>query len=244
MSDKDLMGTHMKEFERATATVLPVHTNTVIRVDGKAFHTFTRGLSTPFDDRFMDAMDATALYLCENISGAVLAFTQSDEISIVLADYSKPSTEPWMGGKVQKVTSIAASMATAAFNRAFADPDKMALFDARVFTLPHIADVQDYLIWRQKDTYRNAVSMVSSEFFSHNYLHGLGVNERLTLLHTGGVHLSDYPDKCFKGRITEPKFSTETITYTRKDTGEEITVKDVVRKQWVTHTAPDFWCMY
>lgn len=115
---KDDLGDRMKDYyENRTRTFLPRRTFTVIRIDGKAFHTYTRGLVRPFDTELIDDMNATTKYLCENIQGAKFAYVQSDEISIVLTDFEKLTTDSWFDGNIQKIVSIAASMATSKFNQ-------------------------------------------------------------------------------------------------------------------------------
>lgn len=150
----------------------------IIRIDGKAFHTFTRGFKKPFDDVLVKTMQDTMKYLCENIQGCVLGYTQSDEISLVLTDYAELTTDAWFGNNLQKMCSVSASMATLAFNKAFNDNiikyidnnldadcgvtkdlteytktlinarNKGAMFDSRVFTIPK-EEVCNALIWRQ-----------------------------------------------------------------------------------------------
>ena len=110
---KDDLGTRMKtQYEQRTRTWLPRRTYTIIRLDGKAFHTFTRGMERPYDERFMNAMDYTAMHLCLDIQGAVMAYVQSDEISILLTDFDKITTDAWFDGQVQKIVSVSASMAS------------------------------------------------------------------------------------------------------------------------------------
>lgn len=117
----DDLGKRMKTFyEQISKTKLMRRTPVVIRIDGKAFHTFTRGFMKPFDDILMRTMQETTKYLCENIQGCVLGYCQSDEISLVLVDYQRFETSAWFDYEVQKMCSIAASMATLAFNRSFA----------------------------------------------------------------------------------------------------------------------------
>lgn len=107
----------MKEnYEQRSRTYLTRRTPVILRLDGKAFHTYTRGLDKPFDDGLIEDMQETAKYLCENIQGAKLAYTQSDEISILLTDYDNINTDAWFDYQVQKMCSVAASMATAQFN--------------------------------------------------------------------------------------------------------------------------------
>ena len=126
MSDKkmkrDDLGNRMKTFyEQIPKARLMRRTPVVIRIDGKAFHTFTRGFKRPFDDVLIMTMQETAKYLCENIQGCSLAYTQSDEISLLLIDYQRFETSAWFDYEIQKMTSISASMATMAFNRIFND---------------------------------------------------------------------------------------------------------------------------
>lgn len=126
MSDKkmkrDDLGNRMKTFyEEISKTRLMRRTPVVIRIDGKAFHTFTRGFKRPFDDVLIKTMQDTAKYLCENIQGCQLAYTQSDEISLLLIDYQRFETSAWFDYEVQKMVSISTSMATMEFNRRFRD---------------------------------------------------------------------------------------------------------------------------
>ena len=123
------LGDRMKEFyEKPQQTRLQRRTYTIIRIDGKAFHTYTRGLKKPFDEDFVHHMNETAVFLCKNIQGAKVAYVQSDEISIVLTDFDKISTSAWFGGNVQKIVSISSSLATARFNQL--RPGKLAMFIA------------------------------------------------------------------------------------------------------------------
>ena len=120
MPVNDELGKRMKEFyEQVPKTRLVRRTPVAIRIDGKAFHTFTRGFEKPFDEVLGRAMRETMKYLCENIQGCVLGYTQSDEITLILIDYKKLTSSAWFDYEVQKMCSIAASMATMAFNRAF-----------------------------------------------------------------------------------------------------------------------------
>src|SRR5882724_7672228 len=116
---RDTLGDRMKaDYENRTRFLLPRRTYTVIRVDGKAFHTYTRNCRRPFDEDLMSAMDAAMAGLCASIEGARLGYVQSDEISIVVTDFGSTQTEAWFDGNVQKIASITASIATVHFNRA------------------------------------------------------------------------------------------------------------------------------
>ena len=122
MPINDNLGSRMKIFyENIPKTKLMRRCPVIIRIDGRAFHTFTKGFNRPFDDILSQSMKETTKYLCENIQGAVLGYTQSDEISILLTDYATLETDAWFDYEVQKLCSISASMATMAFNKFFAE---------------------------------------------------------------------------------------------------------------------------
>ena len=120
MSIKDELGIRMKEYyEQIPKVKLMRRTPVIIRIDGKTFHTFTRGFQKPFDEVLTKAMQETTKYLCENIQGCVFGYTQSDEISLVLVDYKKLNSSAWFDYELQKMCSVAASMTTVAFNKFF-----------------------------------------------------------------------------------------------------------------------------
>jgi tRNA(His) 5'-end guanylyltransferase len=122
-------------------------------------------------------MAETMKLLCENIQNAVFGYTQSDEISILLNDWKKFNTSQWFDGKIQKIASVSASMATGFFNKKMALlTDKMAFFDARVFNLPK-EEVVNYFHWRQVDCTRNSIQMLGRYYFSHKELHGISTND-------------------------------------------------------------------
>jgi len=187
----DDLGTRMKEYYESVPKIKLVRRMPVaIRIDGKAFHTFTRGLHKPFDDILIASMQDTMKYLCENIQGCVLGYTQSDEITLILIDYQNLNTSAWFDYEVQKMCSISASMATLAFNKAFDKRvteqaghelydelldrycraiDKGAMFDARCFNIPK-EEVTNLVYWRQLDAIRNSIQMVGQANFSHKEL--------------------------------------------------------------------------
>lgn len=212
---KDSLGDRMKEFyENRTRTFLPRRTYTIIRIDGKAFHTYTRGLTRPFDWDLVNDMDGTAKYLCENIQGAKFAFVQSDEISILLTDFNELNTSAWFDGNVQKMTSISASLATAKFNEL--RPNKLALFDSRVFTIPTAVEVENYMIWRQQDTVRNSISSVAQSLYSHRELNGKNTNQMQEMCFNKGVNWNDFDPKLKRGRlIVKEAYEKNNSTRTR-----------------------------
>lgn len=122
MPINDQLGQRMKTYyEQVPKTRLVRRMPVAIRIDGKAFHTFTRGFQKPFDEVLGNAMVRTMEYLAKNIQGCVFAYQQSDEITLLLIDYQTFETDAWFDYEVQKMCSIAASMATMAFNNFFAD---------------------------------------------------------------------------------------------------------------------------
>ena len=129
MNKNDNLGDRMKTYENVTRTYLTRRTPVIIRIDGKAFHTFTRGFVKPFDDILVETMQDTMKYLCENIEGCVLGYTQSDEITLVLCDYKKLTSQAWFNNNIQKMCSISASMATLEFNRKFCENKNRWIMD-------------------------------------------------------------------------------------------------------------------
>lgn len=115
----DSLGDRMKGYEGVSRNFLTRRVPAIIRLDGKAFHTFTKGMKKPFDPVLTQTMQETMKYLCENIQGCVLGYTQSDEITLVLTDYATIQTDAWFGYNIQKMCSVSASMATLAFNKAY-----------------------------------------------------------------------------------------------------------------------------
>ena len=194
----DALGDRMKEYESRNQYFLQRRTPVIIRVDGKAFHTFTRGFQKPFDEVLGNAMVRTMEYLCQNISGCIFGYVQSDEITLVLQDYRKLNTDAWFGYRTDKLCSIAASMATMAFNRYYLeeidnytvkpnlDADRLktyykalkhgAMFDARCFNIPK-EEVCNCIYWRQLDATRNSIQMVGQANFSHAELQGKSCND-------------------------------------------------------------------
>ena len=122
MAYNDELGRRMKEnYEKIPQIKLMRRTPVAIRIDGKAFHTWTKGFKRPFDEILIESMQETMKYLCENIQGCILGYTQSDEITLILQDYKTLTTEAWFNYEVQKMCSVSASMATMAFNKFFTD---------------------------------------------------------------------------------------------------------------------------
>jgi tRNA(His) 5'-end guanylyltransferase len=185
---KDSLGDRMKEYEAVSRIRLVRRTPVIVRVDGKAFHTLTRGLKKPYDFDFIDCMWATAKALCKEVQGSQLAYVQSDEISLLLVDYKTKTTDAWFDNQIQKMVSISAAIATSTFSAEFQKkfPEKWEkgarpMFDSRVFNLPR-HEVSNYFIWRQQDATRNSIQALGQAHFSHKELHGVscdGIQEKL-----------------------------------------------------------------
>ena len=181
MSATDIDLRMKDQYENRYRYMLTRRTYTIIRVDGRAFHTFTRGLERPYSTLLMAAMDKTALALCEEISGAQLAYVQSDEISVLLTDFAKIDTHAWFDNNLQKLCSVSASIATTGFNACWGWA-RPAQFDSRVFQIPDPVEVENYFIARQKDATRNSVSMLAQSHFSAKQLHGVSVQKMHDML--------------------------------------------------------------
>lgn len=255
---KDSLGDRMKRYEGVPRIYLTRRVPAIIRIDGKAFHTFTRGMEKPFDRILMSVMQDTMKYLCENIQGCVFGYTQSDEITLVLTDYATITTDAWFGYNIQKMTSVAASMATMAFNKCFRKAlaeccecqvdtvecqdmlsvmwNKLdrAMFDARAFTVPK-DEVCNCLIWRQQDATRNSIEAVGQANFSHKELRGKSCNEIQDMLwKERGVNWNDFPVDCKRGS-TCVKTMVSTTMQNPNNPSENITVS---RRKWVVDREP------
>ena len=219
---RDDIGTRMKDFyEQIPKTKLMRRCPVAIRIDGKAFHTYTRHFKRPFDSVLMRAMQETMKYLCENIQGCVLGYTQSDEITLILVDYEKINSSAWFDYEVQKLCSVSASMATMRFNQVFArlvqevkeegteDPkyikvlDKAcetgAMFDSRCFNIPK-EEVTNLVYWRQLDASRNSIQMVGHANFSQKQMHGKSTSDiQDMLMLEKNINWNDFPVACKRG---------------------------------------------
>lgn len=219
----------MKEYyEFIPKTKLMRRTPVALRIDGKAFHTFTRGFKKPFDQVMMKSMQYTMKYLCENIQGCVFGYTQSDEITLILIDYKNFESSAWFDYEVQKLCSISASMATMAFNKIFrsyvtntADGpfefanydeetkkyvdtlykamEKGAMFDSRCFNIPK-EEVCNLILYRQNDASKNSIQMIARTYYSDTQLKGKQNNVVQDMLFKDfGINWNDFPVECKRG---------------------------------------------
>jgi tRNA(His) guanylyltransferase len=252
---KDNLGDRMKgNYEDRYRFLLPRRTNIIIRIDGKAFHSYTKGLKRPFDEGLLEDMDLTTKYLCENIQGAKFGYVQSDEISILITDYDDISTHAWFDNNLQKMCSIAASLATAKFNQlrmarkcwegndidGYLDRDdidkfKLAMFDARIFVIPETEEVVNYFVWRQQDATRNSISMAAQSMFSHKELHGKSTsNMQDMLMLEKQTNWNDYPTRFKRGsaviKVKTMKFVGEFVNDGKTHVIEDSDI--AIRSEW------------
>lgn len=196
-TSKDTLGDRMKMYESVPKTRLERRQPVLIRLDGKAFHTFTRSFERPWDERLHRAMWDAAKALCAQMAGAKVAYIQSDEITVLLTDYDREDTQPWFDYEVQKLCSVSAAICTGAFMVSLMQEDHFAeqiltcnwhppAFDSRCWNVSR-EEVTNAFIWRQMDAMRNSLAMVCQTHFSPKQLHGKPRAEQLEMLSAIGV---------------------------------------------------------
>lgn len=215
----DAFGDRMKSYEKNAAQrfmpLLPI----VARLDGKGFSKFTKGLQRPYDPNMSEMMQKVTQYLVEE-TGALMGYTQSDEITLVwYSDSTKKQV--FFDGKIQKMISILASMASAKFNQMLPiilpkKRDELPLFDCRVWQVPNKGEAVNVFLWREQDATKNSISMAASHYYSHKQLHKCNGAEKQEMLFKQGVNWNDYPAffkrGCFYQRAKEEtKFSTDEL---------------------------------
>lgn len=202
----------MKGYEAAFDHRLPARLPVVLRLDGNSFSDLTRrlGLAKPFDERMVAAMVAATTAVLTYAGGAVLGYTQSDEISVLLRNDRSSDDQPFLGNRVQKLVSICAATCTDAFGRALREQGLDApplAFDARAFVVPP-AEVNDYFLWRQRDAFKNCVSAVAHYGLAekvgpqaaHARLRGVSHKQRQELIFQElGLNVNDLPTRHKRG---------------------------------------------
>lgn len=201
--DKTPLGDRMKAYEnqetgRKLMPGLPVYA----RVDGRSFSNFTKKFKRPFDYDMSAMMVATTKYLVEE-THAIVGYTQSDEISLAWLP-SEDQNNMIFAGKIFKLVSNIASLATVKFNHLGVNSEnkeilkatysKLPTFDCRVCQIPDEDELLSMFIWRERDAMKNAVSMAASAYFSHKSLNGLtGSEKQERLFQEKGINFNDYP---------------------------------------------------
>jgi len=243
--NKNDLGSRMKDYEQRARSYLQRRSYTVIRVDGKCFSSYTRGLKKPFDEGLVEDMQLTTQFLCENIQGCKLGYTQSDEISLILTDFDNNQTDAYFDGQIQKICSVVASMATAKFNQLrlkryaveLEGLPILAFFDARAFNLPSFTETMNYLRWRQKDAVKNSISMVAQSLYSDKQLHKKNGSEKQEMIFQKGQNWNDYPASQKRGTTVVRRpftaISDEGDTYSRSRW--EVETPDLLKD-----TAPEY----
>lgn len=222
----DSLGDRMKRYENSFRITLPRRMPVIIRVDGRAFHTFTRGFKRPFDEIMTQTMRRVAIDLSKEVAGCKMAYVQSDEISLLVTNDDTIDTEPWFGNGLQKLVSITSSIATRSFNHWYnvitgeekltADDRKKyeqrldgATFDSRAFILPD-TEVANYFLWRQQDATRNSIEACAQSMFSQKELHGKNCNTLQDMMMTQhGFNWNNLPTHQKRGACTRKYFDGE-----------------------------------
>ncbi len=192
----DSLGDRMKQFESLTESKLMSHLPIICRIDGRAFHTFTKGLKRPYDERLSNMMSSVTRYLIGEFNPKV-GYTQSDEISLLFWQKDIMS-EMFFGGRVQKITSVLASATTAWFNKyldLFINEKRHSIvtFDCRVFQVNSQTEAYNYFIWRERDAIKNSIQMAAQCNFSHKELQGKNGSIQQEMLFQKGINWNDYP---------------------------------------------------
>jgi tRNA(His) 5'-end guanylyltransferase len=227
----------MKQYEGTYRSYLKVENEgdlIVIRVDGRAFHTYTRGAKEPFDEMLQSSMNEVARELCENVQGAQFAYVHSDEVSVIIASGNGDRDSIWFDGNIQKMCSISAAIASTRMTlespRVFGKM-RVAQFDSRVFVLPK-DELANYLIWRQSDAMRNSVQMLARSLFSHKQLLGKSCDTMKQMVREAGRPWENEPPGSTRGRCVIKQTIQENVEYIDKRT-KQVRTATVVRTRWV-----------
>lgn len=216
--EKSSLGDRMKAYESVTKTSLLPRTPVIIRLDGKAFHTFTAKMPRPFYKPLHDCMVETMKYLCEEIDTVQIGYTQSDEISLLLKDFTKFKSQAWFDNEIQKMVSTSASIAGAIFNDVARDvlPKELrkvrfGIFDSRVFNVPP-EEVCNYFIWRQQDATRNSINSVGQAHFKQTELNSKTTDMVQHMLITErDVNWNDFETWAKRGTCIRQNVNAETL---------------------------------
>ena len=194
MSNKDSLGDRQKSYEACSRDFLLPNTPVIIRVDGKAFHTYCRNMEKPFDTKFISAMTRAANAVAGQIQGFKFGYVQSDEATFVLTDYDTHQTQGWFNYNKSKMISISSALMTYFFSEfmehSYLDASPLPIFDSRAFNVPH-TDVVNNVLWRAKDWQRNSLQMYCRAHFSQKAMHGKNATQQHDMLHQIGRNWSE-----------------------------------------------------
>jgi tRNA(His) 5'-end guanylyltransferase len=172
----------MKAYESVSRGQLVRRIPVIIRVDGRAFHTLTKGCDKPFDKKIMDSMVNAAASVANDMQGFKLAYIQSDEATFLLTDYDDLETQGWFDYKLSKIVSMSAAMMSVYFSKYY---KREAFFDSRAFNVPR-EEIANAFLWRAQDWKRNSLQMYARSNFSHKQLHKKNSSDLHDLLHSIG----------------------------------------------------------
>lgn len=208
----DSIGDRMKTYEEVSRPFLTRRIPVIVRIDGKAFHTYTKGMNRPFDQPLIDAMVNSAIEVAKQMQGFKFGYVQSDEASFLLLDTDSLTTEAWFANNLSKIISVSASLMTGHFNT-HKLKDVPAFFDARAFNIP-LDDVANYFLWRAKDWERNSIQMYCRSFFSQKQLNGKNREAMHEMLHQIGKNwATDLSDQIKNGTWLRSIDSKVAITH-------------------------------
>lgn len=192
---KDLMGNRFKAYEAASSMHMIPGIPKIIRLDGKAFHTFTKGCEQPYDWNIMSAMAAGAVAVMKEIGGSArLAYIQSDECSIVLNDKPRIESSPWFDNNLVKMATVSSSIMSVNFSWAYYEAlassgsqagsveFKPAYFDARIFPVPNVWEMHNAILWRQFDAIKNSKSQYARHYFSQKQVHEKNGEQKVQMM--------------------------------------------------------------
>ena len=226
-----------KSKEQDLQSTLPTKSIVGIRLDGRAFHTFTKQnkFRRPYDEALMDTMNKTARFIMEKaLSGVMFGYAQSDEITIFFTDTVTDRSQLPFDGKVAKLLSICASAASVGFLRNMPDCEGYPMFDARLFLLDSLDEVQEYMDWRRLDARKNAVTMAAEMVATRTELHGLSNKGRLDLLK--GTDYEVLPEDFMNGRLILRTNVTKNPVWVDKRTGI-IKTMEISAQEWAVQPA-------
>lgn len=217
---KDSLGDRMKSYEAVYNHTLTPNSCVFIRVDGRAFHTFTKNLNKPFDMHFIDCMENAAVVVSKEMQGFKLGYVQSDEATFMLTDFDTPQSQPWFGYELNKLVSLTASLMSVHFNAYYfpygsGSVSNIPVFDARAFVVPK-DDAANVFVWRQKDWLRNSLNMYAQAFFSHKEMQGKKASDLHDMLHGLGLSWNNLSAQVKNGSYITP-WGTEYGTYNYED---------------------------
>jgi tRNA(His) 5'-end guanylyltransferase len=223
----------MKGYEHAGSSTLPRRMPVILRVDGKAFHTWTRGLERPLCVPLVNGMNAAAVALCEHIQGAQMAYVQSDEISVLIHGYKRYASTPWLDNRKSKIESVGASIAAATLTAEsilIHGHMKPAFFDGRADVYPE-SDVCNYFVWRQQDTIRNSIQMLAQSLYSQKQLHGRNCSQLQDMIHEKDRNWNDLPTWARRGRtVVREVYEIDGATRSRWVVDEDPPMFSLVRE--------------